>query len=115
MTAPASNSVLAEPAIPAALSTNPAVQLSSAALAMPQHTASAPVALLRRSDRKRARETSPVVVLSHQHKAKRGRQPLDLNWEVYDDEGNVISAREFAARYPQEWEERFASTYNYLL
>ncbi|KAJ7203077.1 hypothetical protein GGX14DRAFT_652541 [Mycena pura] len=115
MTVPASNSVLAESAIPAALSTNPAMQLSSTALEISQHTVSAPVAPLRRSERKHARETSPVTGLSHQHKAKRGRQALDLDWEVYDDEGNAISAREFAVRYPEEWEERFASTYDHLL
>ncbi|KAJ7193695.1 hypothetical protein GGX14DRAFT_576964 [Mycena pura] len=101
MTAPANNYVFAEPAISAGLSKNPAVELSSSALAISPHTVG----------------TSAGAGPSHQHKAKRGpgRQPPDLNWEVYDDKGNAISAREFAVQYTEQWEERFANTYDHLL
>ncbi|KAJ7202269.1 hypothetical protein GGX14DRAFT_654051 [Mycena pura] len=85
----ASDSVLAEPAIPAALSTNPAIQSSSMALEISQHTVSAPVTPLRCSNCKHTCKRSPIAGLSRQHKAKCGRQPLDLDWEVYDDEGNM--------------------------
>ncbi|KAJ7196393.1 hypothetical protein GGX14DRAFT_403340 [Mycena pura] len=99
MTAPANNYVFAEPAIPAGLSTNSRRCAAPIASALVKYH---PVA-----------RAGP----SHQHKAKRGpgRQPLDLNWEIYDDEGNAISAREFAVQYPEEWEERFANTYDHLL
>ncbi|KAJ7195689.1 hypothetical protein GGX14DRAFT_403893 [Mycena pura] len=77
-----------------------------------KHTVSAPVAPLRRSDCKHARATSPVAGLSHRHNASAAAS-------CWISTGRYMmmkaTAREFAIRYPEEWEERFASTYNHLL
>ncbi|KAJ7193693.1 hypothetical protein GGX14DRAFT_701070 [Mycena pura] len=73
--------------------------------------ASAPAQIKpRRSTRKRARSPSPA-----RPAAARPRRALDLNWGVYDEEGNEIPAAEFAKKFPEEWAKRYGRLYDHLL
>ncbi|KAJ7203099.1 hypothetical protein GGX14DRAFT_570357 [Mycena pura] len=73
--------------------------------------ASAPAQIKpRRSTRKRARSPSPA-----RPAAARPRRAPDINWGVYDEEGNEIPAAEFAKKIPEEWAKRYGRLYDHLL